>query len=87
MTKKTPPTIFNLTIAKGGAPVHLASSRTESGEQEMLDQATTVGKALAVAEFKGTVQFEITKNGNSLWSSSVTFTQDKPTGFWNNVRH
>lgn len=78
--------ISTLTCARDiGAPVVIAQNESSLVLSEI---ATACGAALAVAGYRGSVTFHAQDgNGNPLWTSVVTFTNDLPNGNWLNTFH
>lgn len=68
-----------------GVPVELSTSLNN-----LLNLSADINqsvKVLYAVQFRGTITFTISCDGDLFWTSIITFTDDIPTGIWNNTDH
>jgi hypothetical protein len=78
-----PKSVYWLIMANSQTPnVETKVCVSQVSERDLFEKVNAIATAFRVIEYRGTALFSITKDGNSFWSSTVTFTDDMPNGIW-----
>jgi len=72
---------FVLTMATHERP-EVTINTANLTELHLTEKVNDIAKALSIVAFRGNVVFIIYKDGAPLWSTSITFTDDLPNGYW-----
>ena len=80
---------YTLSVAGAdGVFVPLLGASAADTDMALLTEIDKIAKALAIVQFRGVATFQIAAStGDLCWTCNVTFTDDLPTGVWNNTNH
>lgn len=80
-------TSFVLSVA-GVEGIPLTIKDCDGAEIPLIEEINRIANVLALLKWRGTATFTInTSTGDQCWTCIVTFTDDIPTGVWNNTNH
>lgn len=74
---------YALSIAKSGGKSNVIA--TSSLVPELTETISRISRAFVQVEFRGNVQFFIMDGSTVIQASDVTYTDDVPTGIWQNT--